>query len=137
MGACRIGMSTPSSSVTRFAKSIGGPPGAGCECDVGVNSYGAARRKSTRPGVGIGPRWRNAWAGGVWNTRDPMSASLPPTGLRGVLPVAPTVFHDDESLDLDGQRRVTEFLVDAGSVAICVLANFSEQFSLTDDERRQ
>jgi hypothetical protein len=31
--------------------------------------------------------------------------------LRGVLPVAPTVFHDDESLDLDGQRRVTEFAV--------------------------
>ena len=55
--------------------------------------------------------------------------------LRGVLPVAPTVFHDDETLDLDGQRRVTEFLVDAGSAAICVLANYSEQFSLTDDER--
>jgi len=57
--------------------------------------------------------------------------------LRGVLPVAPTVFHDDESLDLAGQRRVTEFLVDAGSTAICVLANYSEQFSLTDDERSQ
>jgi 4-hydroxy-tetrahydrodipicolinate synthase len=54
-----------------------------------------------------------------------------------VLPVAPTVFSDDESLDLDGQRRVAEFLVDAGSAAICVLANFSEQFSLTDAERRQ
>jgi len=64
-------------------------------------------------------------------------APIPGTGLRGVLPVAPTVFHDDESLDLDGQRRVAEFLVDAGSAAICVLANFSEQFSLADDERRQ
>src|SRR3954453_4259807 len=57
--------------------------------------------------------------------------------MRGVLPVWPTVFHDDESLDLDGQRRVTEFLIDAGSTAICVLANYSEQFSLTDDERTQ
>jgi 2-keto-3-deoxy-L-arabinonate dehydratase len=57
--------------------------------------------------------------------------------LRGVLPVAPTVFHDDETLDLAGQRRVTDFLVDAGSSAICVLANYSEQFSLTDDERTQ
>lgn len=55
--------------------------------------------------------------------------------LQGVLPVAPTVFADDESLDLEGQRRVTEFLVDAGAAAICVLANYSEQFSLTDDER--
>jgi 2-keto-3-deoxy-L-arabinonate dehydratase len=57
--------------------------------------------------------------------------------LRGVLPVAPTVFNDDESLDLAGQRRVTDFLIDAGSTAICVLANYSEQFSLTDDERTQ
>jgi 2-keto-3-deoxy-L-arabinonate dehydratase len=57
--------------------------------------------------------------------------------LRGVLPVAPTVFHDDESLDLDGQRRVTDFLIDAGAVAVCALANYSEQFSLTDDERIQ
>jgi 2-keto-3-deoxy-L-arabinonate dehydratase len=57
--------------------------------------------------------------------------------LQGVLPVAPTVFRDDESLDLDGQRRVTEFLIDAGAAAICVLANYSEQFSLTDTERLQ
>jgi len=57
--------------------------------------------------------------------------------LEGVLPVAPTVFRDDETLDLDGQRRVTEFLIDAGSAAICVLANYSEQFSLSDDERVQ
>ncbi|RKS67962.1 4-hydroxy-tetrahydrodipicolinate synthase [Motilibacter peucedani] len=55
--------------------------------------------------------------------------------LRGVIPVAPTVFDEDERLDLDGQRRVTDFLVDAGSAAICVLANYSEQFSLSDDER--
>ncbi|MCO1656419.1 dihydrodipicolinate synthase family protein [Pseudonocardia humida] len=66
-----------------------------------------------------------------------MSAAVPREGLRGVLPVAPTVFRDDESLDLHGQRRVAEFLVDAGSAAICVLANFSEQFSLTDAERLQ
>ena len=57
--------------------------------------------------------------------------------LKGVLPVAPTVFRDDETLDLDGQRRVTDFLVDAGSAGICVLANYSEQFSLTDAEREE
>ena len=55
--------------------------------------------------------------------------------LTGVFPVAPTVFHDDESLDLDGQDRVVDFLVDAGADAVCVLANYSEQFSLTGDER--
>ncbi|MQA03067.1 MAG: dihydrodipicolinate synthase family protein [Streptosporangiales bacterium] len=55
--------------------------------------------------------------------------------LSGVFPIAPTTFHDDETLDLDSQRNVVEFLVDAGVDGICVLANYSEQFSLTDAER--
>ena len=55
--------------------------------------------------------------------------------LRGVMPVAPTVFDDDERLDLDGQRRVVDYLVAAGVDAICILANYSEQFSLDDEER--
>lgn len=57
--------------------------------------------------------------------------------LTGVFPVAPTTFHDDETLDLAGQDRVIDFLVDAGADAVCVLANYSEQFSLTDDERER
>ncbi|MDO9398523.1 MAG: dihydrodipicolinate synthase family protein, partial [Herbiconiux sp.] len=60
-----------------------------------------------------------------------------PDTLTGIIPVAPTVFHDDESLDLDGQRRVVDFLVDARADAVCILANYSEQFSLDDDERRR
>ena len=55
--------------------------------------------------------------------------------LTGILPVAPTVFTDDEDLDLDGQRRVVDFLVDAEADGVCILANYSEQFSLTDEER--
>jgi len=54
---------------------------------------------------------------------------------RGVFPVAPTVFDENGRLDLDGQKRCTDFLIDAGSNGICILANFSEQFSLTDAER--
>lgn len=57
--------------------------------------------------------------------------------LTGVFPVAPTTFHDDESLDLASQDRVIDFLVDAGVDAVCVLANYSEQFSLTDGERER
>jgi 2-keto-3-deoxy-L-arabinonate dehydratase len=57
--------------------------------------------------------------------------------LTGVLPVAPTVFHDDGSLDLAGQARVMDCMVDQGVDGICILANFSEQFLLTDDERSQ
>ena len=57
--------------------------------------------------------------------------------ISGVIPVAPTTFHDDESLDLDSQDRVMDFLIDARVDAVCVLANYSEQFSLTDPERDQ
>jgi 2-keto-3-deoxy-L-arabinonate dehydratase len=57
--------------------------------------------------------------------------------ISGVLPVAPTTFHDDETLDLDSQARVVDFLIDAQADAVCILANYSEQFSLTDDERDQ
>jgi 2-keto-3-deoxy-L-arabinonate dehydratase len=55
--------------------------------------------------------------------------------LAGVVPVVPTAFHDDESVDLDGTARVVEYLVDARVDGLCLLANYSEQFSLTDAER--
>jgi len=56
---------------------------------------------------------------------------------RGVFPVAPTIFDDRGELDLEGQRRCIDFMIDAGSHGICILANFSEQFVLTDAERDQ
>src|SRR5262249_10210445 len=54
---------------------------------------------------------------------------------RGVFPVAPTIFNERGELDLVGQRRCVDFMIDAGSHGICILANFSEQFVLTDAER--
>ena len=63
-----------------------------------------------------------------------MTASRP---YRGVFPVAPTVFDADGRLDLDGQHRAIDFMIDAGSHGLCILANFSEQFVLTDAERQQ
>jgi len=56
---------------------------------------------------------------------------------RGVFPIAPTPFDEHENVDLEGQRRVLDFMVDAGVDGICILANYSEQFSLTDAEREQ
>src|SRR5262245_19573858 len=53
----------------------------------------------------------------------------------GVFPVAPTIFDERGNLDLDGQRRCVDFMINAGSQGICILANFSEQFVLTDAER--
>jgi 2-keto-3-deoxy-L-arabinonate dehydratase len=54
---------------------------------------------------------------------------------RGVFPVAPTIFDDSGRLDLEGQKRAIDFMIDAGSDGLCILANFSEQFLLRDDER--
>ena len=53
----------------------------------------------------------------------------------GVFPVVPTVFDGDGRLDLDGQARAVDCMIDAGSQGLCILANFSEQFVLTDAER--
>jgi 2-keto-3-deoxy-L-arabinonate dehydratase len=55
--------------------------------------------------------------------------------LTGVFPVAPTTFDDRGELDLESQKRCIDFLIDAGSSGICILANYSEQFVLTDHER--
>jgi 4-hydroxy-tetrahydrodipicolinate synthase/2-keto-3-deoxy-L-arabinonate dehydratase len=54
---------------------------------------------------------------------------------RGVYPVAPTTFDERGALDLESQKRCVDFMIDAGSQGICILANFSEQFVLSDDER--
>ena len=54
---------------------------------------------------------------------------------QGVFPVVPTIFTAQGELDLAGQKRCVDFMIDAGSTGICILANFSEQFSLSDAER--
>jgi len=54
---------------------------------------------------------------------------------RGVFPVVPTTFTESGELDLASQKRCVDFMIDAGSNGLCILANFSEQFVLADDER--
>ncbi|MGH8859171.1 MAG: dihydrodipicolinate synthase family protein [Polaromonas sp.] len=54
---------------------------------------------------------------------------------KGVFPVVPTTFNDAGELDLESQKRCIDFMIDAGSNGLCILANFSEQFVLSDDER--
>ena len=54
----------------------------------------------------------------------------------GIFPIAPVPFHDNGDLDLDGMRRVLDCMIDQGVDGICILANFSEQFLLTDAERQ-
>ncbi len=54
---------------------------------------------------------------------------------QGVFPVVPTPFFENGELDLASQKRCVDFMIDAGSNGLCILANFSEQFLLSDDER--
>lgn len=53
----------------------------------------------------------------------------------GAWPVAPTPFHADGTLDLEGMKRVLDCIVDQGAAGVCILANFSEQFLISDEER--
>ena len=62
-------------------------------------------------------------------------SQLHPEPYRGVFPVAPTIFDDQGRLDLEGQTRCIDFMIEGGSDGICILANFSEQFVLSDGER--
>jgi len=54
---------------------------------------------------------------------------------RGIFPIAPTPFRDDGALDPESQRRVLDCMIDQGVDGICILANYSEQFLLADEER--
>jgi hypothetical protein len=59
----------------------------------------------------------------------------PTQRMAGVFPIAPTPFTETGDLDLAGQRRVRDCMIDHGVEGICILANYSEQFLLSDAER--
>ena len=54
---------------------------------------------------------------------------------QGVFPVVPTTFTESGELDIPSQLRCVDFMIDAGSTGLCILANFSEQFVLSDEDR--
>jgi dihydrodipicolinate synthase/N-acetylneuraminate lyase len=55
----------------------------------------------------------------------------------GVLPILPTPFHDDETLDLDSWRRLLEFMVGLGVDGITILGALGESNRLSDQERER
>lgn len=56
---------------------------------------------------------------------------------QGIWPVAPTPFSADGVVDFKGMIRVLDCMIDQGVDGICILANFSEQFLISDAEREQ
>ena len=61
--------------------------------------------------------------------------TLPSARYQGLFPVVPTPFTESGELDLASQKRCIDFMIGAGSNGLAILANFSEQFLLADDER--
>ncbi|MFG3594226.1 dihydrodipicolinate synthase family protein [Bradyrhizobium sp. RDI18] len=53
----------------------------------------------------------------------------------GLFPVAPTPFTENRDLDLEAQKRVRECMIDRDIDGICILANYSEQYLLSNKER--
>ena len=52
-------------------------------------------------------------------------------------PVAPTPFHENGEVDYDSMSNILECMIDQQVDGICILANYSEQFLLSDDEREK
>lgn len=59
------------------------------------------------------------------------------TDYQGIWPVAPTPFTSSGELDTEGMKRVLDCMIDQGVDGICILANFSEQFLISDAEREE
>ena len=55
----------------------------------------------------------------------------------GAWPVAPTPFSENGAVDFEGMRRVLDCMIDQKANGICILANYSEQFLLSDEERSE
>ena len=56
---------------------------------------------------------------------------------QGIWPVAPTPFHNNGEVDYDGMKAIIDCMIDQGVDGICILANFSEQFLISDAEREK
>jgi dihydrodipicolinate synthase/N-acetylneuraminate lyase len=62
----------------------------------------------------------------------------PPTAtarLHGIVPILPTIFHDDGAIDEAGFTRVLRYVLDAGAHGVAFPALASEFYALSDDER--
>jgi len=57
--------------------------------------------------------------------------------IHGVVPVVPTPFHPDESIDVESLRHLVDWIADSGLAAMCLPAYGSEFYKLSDLERDQ
>ena len=112
------------------------------ELDLGGKRRGEdahlAPTRMTTDDAGVGPRWEGLCREGCYefeSAADNNGRRRDRQAYTGVFPIAPTPFTAAQDLDLDGMRRVLDCMIDQGVDGICILANYSEQFLLTDAER--
>jgi 4-hydroxy-tetrahydrodipicolinate synthase len=55
-----------------------------------------------------------------------MASSQTQRPYKGVFPVVPTIFDAEGRLDLDGQKRAVDCMIDAGSQGLCILVLLSQ-----------
>jgi 2-keto-3-deoxy-L-arabinonate dehydratase len=58
------------------------------------------------------------------------------TVFAGIYPIVNTPFNDDGTLDLESQRRLVRFLIEAGAHGLGLFGNASEGYALAEEERR-
>jgi 2-keto-3-deoxy-L-arabinonate dehydratase len=59
------------------------------------------------------------------------------TDIRGMVPIVPVPFREDESIDTDGLAGLCDFAARQGVGAVCLPAYGSEFYKLSDEERLQ
>jgi 2-keto-3-deoxy-L-arabinonate dehydratase len=59
------------------------------------------------------------------------------SNIRGVVPVVPVPFRQDESIDPEGLAGLCDFAARQGVGAVCLPAYASEFYKLSDEERLQ
>jgi len=59
------------------------------------------------------------------------------TTLRGIFPIIYTAFRADGSIDEPGQRRIVDYLIEAGTHGLAATGGASEAGKMTLDERRR
>ena len=57
--------------------------------------------------------------------------------LEGIIPILATPFHDDGSIDIEGQDRVVDHLLEQGAHGLSAFGNAGEGYALLADERRK
>lgn len=57
------------------------------------------------------------------------------TQLKGIVPILPSIFHDDGSIDETGFTRVVRYVLHAGAHGVAFPALASEFYALSDEER--